>query len=372
MTECMANEEYKFYKNGDKCDSKIYFEDWETAGISPWTETTLFNTIEECCANLFWYDYNGCVGRSPATFKFDFCVDIKGLPDPQDCQSADIFANVFEAAINEGASRVAGNSSGTDPTSSDTNITKIGSVSLSKVQGSTVCGGSLSGQTFINDKTGTVPDLSASVNNTLSVCGVITVEEEICKDEACLREKYQAVKGELNNYVNDGSLTSSIVQRAYTRLPPVPELYYVMGVSASLTTQNLVLPATITGGLNLQYYRGSNLETCEQKAVFLATEVKYEKLYDCCRQHFSWNVNGCCSKGAGGCPELVSAYPTTPPVTVRYYPTWVAGQLCGSKTSDKFESWEQNYATRDECCEKHFNYGNELSICKAGTQRRKA
>ena len=94
MTECMANEEYKFYKNGDKCDSKIYFEDWETAGVSPWTETTLFNTIEECCANLFWYDYNGCVGRSPATFKFDFCVDIKGLPDPQDCQSADIFTRV--------------------------------------------------------------------------------------------------------------------------------------------------------------------------------------------------------------------------------------------------------------------------------------
>jgi hypothetical protein len=62
----------------------------------------------------------------------------------------------------------------------------------------------------------------------------------------------------------------------------VPELFNVIGISASLETQNLVLPATITGNLNLQYYRGDNLETCEQRAVFTATEVKYEKLYDGC------------------------------------------------------------------------------------------
>ena len=70
-------------------------------GSIPMDEDHSFNTIEECCANLFWYDYNGCVGRSPATFKFDFCVDIKGLPDPQDCQSADIFAKVIAAASSQ-------------------------------------------------------------------------------------------------------------------------------------------------------------------------------------------------------------------------------------------------------------------------------
>jgi hypothetical protein len=32
--------------------------------------------------------------------------------------------------------------------------------------------------------------------------------------------------------------------------------------------------ATITGDLNLQYYWDNNLETCEQKAIFTATEVK--------------------------------------------------------------------------------------------------
>jgi len=43
---------------------------------------------------LVLVDNNGCVGQSPATFNFDFCVDIKGLPDPQDCQSTDILAKV--------------------------------------------------------------------------------------------------------------------------------------------------------------------------------------------------------------------------------------------------------------------------------------
>ena len=89
-------------------------------------------------------------------------------------------------------------------------------------------------------------------------------------------------QGKLTNYINDGSLTTSIRERATTRLPPVSELFNVIGISASLETQNLVLPATITGNLNLQYYQGSNLETCAQKAVFMATEVKYEKLYDGC------------------------------------------------------------------------------------------
>ena len=39
----------------------------------------------------------------------------------------------------------------------------------------------------------------------------------------------------------------------------VPKLFNVIGISAFLETQNLVLPATITGDLNLQYYRGNNL-----------------------------------------------------------------------------------------------------------------
>ena len=262
MTQCMANEEFKFYKNEDKCDSKIFFEDWELNSPAAWTDTTLFDTVEECCANLFWFDYDACVGRSPVMFKFEFCVDIKGLTDPQDCQSADIFANVIEAAINEGTQDTVFNNTGSSGhvgniTSADTNITKIGSVSLGKVLGTTVCGGSLEGEDFINELTGAVPDLLAAANKNITVCGVITVKEQECKDVACLNEHYAAVKEELNRFVDDGDLTLAINRLSTIRLPPVPELLNVIGAPLSLTTQNLVLPATITGDINFKYFRGS-------------------------------------------------------------------------------------------------------------------
>ena len=258
MIQCMANEEFKFYKNENKCDSKIYFEDWELNAPAAWTDTTLFDTVEECCANLFWFDYDACVGQSPVMFKFEFCVDIKGVTDPQDCQSADIFANVIEAAINEGCHHTQGlsdtvfNNTGSsenvgDITSTDTNITKIGSVLLGEVRGTTVCGGSLEGEDFINDLTGTAPDLLAAANKNITVCGVITVKEEECKQVACLNELYTAVKEELHRFVDDGELTLAINRLATTRLPPVPELLNVIGAPLSLTTQNLVLTATITG-----------------------------------------------------------------------------------------------------------------------------
>jgi hypothetical protein len=385
MTQCMANEEFKFYKNGNMCDNKINFEDWELNAPAAWTDTTMFDTIEECCANMFWFDYDGCVGRSPVTFKFEFCVDIERLPNPQDCQSADIFANVIEDSINEGCYHSLGLSNITysnagssvesgDNTTADTNITRIGGVSLSKVQGSTVCGGSLAGQIFINDLTGTVANLSAAANNTLEVCGVITVKEEVCKNETCLREHYQKIKAELSHFVDDGDLSLAINRRATSRLPPVPELFNVIVVPSSLTTQNLLLPATVTGEINFKYYQGSNLETCEEKVVFKPYETSYDILYDCCKQHFQWNVNLCCTKG-GGCPEIniTSSTVTTTSSTsgqkvVLYYPTWVAGQLCGSKPADQIQSWEQSYSTRDECCEKHFNFGDDLLVCKSGNQ----
>jgi hypothetical protein len=102
MTQCMANEQFKFYKNGEICDTKIFFEDWEDNSPADWTRTTQFDTVEECCANMFWFDFDGCIGRSPVMFKFEFCVDIKGLVDPPDCQTADIFGNVIGDAVNEG------------------------------------------------------------------------------------------------------------------------------------------------------------------------------------------------------------------------------------------------------------------------------
>lgn len=297
MTQCMANEEFKFYQKGEICDTKIHFEDWESNSPAAWTDTTQFDTVEECCANEFWFDYTGCVTRSPVTFKFEFCIDIKGLVDPPDCQSADIYANVLEDAINSG--RLVGGLNNTSvDTSVDANITDIGAVTLTKVGGSTVCGGSLAGG-FINDNTGKAPNIAAAANNVTKICGVMTIEETECKQETCLRQHYQSIAKELSSYVN-GNLTEVINLGATRRLPPVPELLFVSAVRSSSSTKNLLLPATVTGVLNLGYYLGSDLNTCMTKAVFLAYDEKYDNLRDCCTAHFSWNYTGCCALG-GGC-----------------------------------------------------------------------
>jgi len=299
MTQCMANEEFKFYKNGEICDSKIHFQDWESNSPASWTETTQFDTVEECCANTFWYDYKGCVNRSPVSFKFEFCVQVKGLVNPPDCQSADIYSNVLEDAINSGDFSAGLDSTTSNNTSIDANITNIGGVTLTEIDGSTICGGSMTGG-FINDNTGILPNIEAAANNITKVCGVFTVKEEECKEEACLRDHYQSIADTLSLFTSSGNLTSTIHLLATTRLPPVPELQVVSALPTSMSTKNLLLPATVTGNLNLAYYHGSDLATCMQKAVFLPWDTKYEKLIDCCTAHFSWDLAGCCAKG-GGC-----------------------------------------------------------------------
>jgi protocatechuate 3,4-dioxygenase beta subunit len=347
ITQCMQNEEFKFYKNGEICDTKIYFEDWESNSPADWTDTTQFDTLDECCVNMFWYDIDGCMERSPVMFKFEFCVDIKGLVDPQDCQSADIYANVLEDAINAGVNLAAETEADQDLT--DANITSIGNVTLTKEKGSTICGGSMEGEDFINANTGKTPDIAAAANTVTTVCGVITVEDAVCTQEDCLREHYQNITDTMTEYINDGSFKEFLNLRAETRLPPVPELQRVSGVTGSFSSSNLLLPATITGDQNIKYYHGSDLTTCMEKTFFLETEVPYETLHECCKVAFHWDVRSCCING-GGCPELA-----IDESTVEYYPTWNPEKLCDSKPSSSFDTWEVNrFETIDECCDAFF------------------
>ena len=354
MTQCMQNEEFKFYKNGEICDTKIHFEDWESNSPADWTDTTQFDTLDECCANMFWYDIDGCMERSPVMFKFEFCVDVKGLVEPADCQSADIYANVLEDAINAGVNLDAATEEDQDLT--DANITSIGNVTLTKVDGSTICGGSLAGQAFINDKTGIVPDIEAAANTVTTVCGVITVEDAVCTEEACLMEHYQNLTQIMKQYVDDGVFTATLNDLAAVRLPPVPELQTVSGEDGSFTSNSLLLPATITGELNFKYYHGSDLSTCMEKTVFLPTETPYDTLYECCSVAFHYDIRGCCLQG-GGCEEL-----GIDSDKVEFYPTWAPDKLCDSKLSVSFDAWESNrYDTAAECCKKHF--GNQYDEC---------
>jgi len=374
----MANEEYKFYRNGEICDSKLEFEDWEMNSPAEWTDTKLFDTLDECCANLFSYDYSGCMGRSPVMFKFDFCFDIGSLLPPIDCQTADIHANVLEDAINLGLGE-----------GSDANITRIGDASLTKVEGSTQCGGSLEGQDFINDLTGTIgqPDLSDLPDST-TVCGVITTESYDCTADECLNDIYQGIIDSLNVYV-DSEFTTNLNSLATTRLPPVEELQIAEGITGSLSTYNLLLPSTISSQLGDRKYFKDN-DSCGQKTAFATWETKYDTLLDCCSANFNWQLDQCCADG-GGCGSndpstTTSATTTESPVTtsstvqtttespitsttsstvqsttdvtttsvpvLRFFAdqSFGADKLCNLKPLSEFESWEEPYTELKDCC----------------------
>jgi len=378
MTQCMTNEQFQFFKiDGDKCDSKIYFEDWESNSgelTTGWTDTTLFDTVEECCANTVWFNYDECVASSPITFKFDFCVEVQGLVEPTDCQSADIYANVLEDSINEGAAHQANqNATETDGVTrrldhfqTDANITKIGGVSLSKVEGSTVCGGTLGGQGFINDLTGTTPDIEAAADTVTSVCGVITVEDDQgCTTEECLMQHYNDVHQEMTEFVNNGDLTLTIKRQATERLPPVPELQFTFALPFTLTTQNLLLPASISGDIDRSYIpwtpnRGAGQSCYEFPTIGVREGTpKYSTLQECCEQHHSWQVESCCANGPGGCPDLgVRSLREEGPY---FYPTWEKRKLCSSKMAlEPYDSPEMHFQSLEECCDEYFpGFDNE-------------
>jgi hypothetical protein len=211
--------------------------------------------------------------------------------------------------------------------------------------GSTVCGGSLEGQAFINEQTGSNPDIEAAAGTSRHVCGVMTVEAgDDCKDEECLNSQFEQVKQALLT----GDVKATINNKAKTRLPPVPELQHV-GV-ANLTVYDLLIPPTISGDFDMRYFFGTDLTTCQAKPTlaFKAADVRYETLHSCCVQHFSWDISGCCVHG-GGCAELPVA-----DAVDGYYPTWDQSELCAYKSS--FETWEERFDTIEECCTAKFSY----------------
>ena len=286
----MSNEEYKFYRNGEICDTKIDFEDWELNSPADWTDTTLFDTKDKCCTNLFPYDYSGCMERSPVLFKFDFCLEVGSLLPPVDCQTADIYANVMESSINVGLGD-----------SSDANITRVGDATLTKVDGSTECGGSLANQDFINDLTGTTQVLSDVPDTLTTICGVITTESYDCTDDTCLQDMHDAIVTSLNNYVNTGGFTVNLQMLATTREPPVPSLQVAEGQIGTLTTSNLLLPTTMSEQLgDLMYAKDG--EQCVTKTAFATWEIQYSTLQECCLDNFNYKLDECCTTG-GGCDD---------------------------------------------------------------------
>lgn len=49
IQQCMGNQKPMWYKNGEVCDQKVYFEDWESKYTpGSWDSSSQFETLQEC------------------------------------------------------------------------------------------------------------------------------------------------------------------------------------------------------------------------------------------------------------------------------------------------------------------------------------
>jgi hypothetical protein len=88
----------------------------------------------------------------------------------------------------------------------------------------------------------------------------------------------------------------------------------------------------------------------------LGDVMYFDTLDTCCANMFWYDMDGCIARSS----KLVEDSSKISKVaTTRFYPTYVAGKLCHSKT--KFDSWEQSYTSLQECCKAHFNW--DLTAC---------
>merc|ERR1711897_118909 len=78
----------------------------------------------------------------------------------------------------------------------------------------------------------------------------------------------------------------------------------------TLTTQDLLLPASISGDIDKSYIPWTPDQGAGQSCYEFPTigvregTPKYSTLRECCEQHHSWQVESCCANGPGGCPDL--------------------------------------------------------------------
>ena len=77
-----------YYSNGEYCDSKTDFLNHELNSMQ-WTETTLFETLLECCKFKFWWKMDECMDKSPKEITFNLSIDMVNLVVSNVCQDVD-------------------------------------------------------------------------------------------------------------------------------------------------------------------------------------------------------------------------------------------------------------------------------------------
>ena len=93
----------------------------------------------------------------------------------------------------------------------------------------------------------------------------------------------------------------------------------------------------------------------------------FDTLDECCATSFWYDMEGCLERSRiaefqpltafDGKLSLVSVLAEFQPIHTdvpRFYPTYISGQLCHSKSS--FDSWEQSHETLKDCCEALFSW----------------
>ena len=90
----------------------------------------------------------------------------------------------------------------------------------------------------------------------------------------------------------------------------------------------------------------------------------FSSLDECCANIFWYDMEGCIARShvADFQPlteeEVLSLeYSSVVSDVPRFYPTFISGQLCHSKTS--FDAWEESHDTLKECCQTHFSWDYE-------------
>ncbi|KAL7536874.1 hypothetical protein ACHAXR_007451 [Thalassiosira sp. AJA248-18] len=288
----LDNDAIKFYKNGEMCDASASLGGWASRSTA---DSTHFDTLDECCANVFWYDIDGCFSRSRVAFQFEICVDISGFVEHSNCPLDEIQA--IERVMQQGL----GNNS-------ELALVEFGSAMLTNIGGETKCIGPTLNQDLLTTQ---LRGLADPNETTLNVCGVVVTKEAECREEGCLKDSFDRVEGPFREYFDNGEFASALHSFAEDNLHPLLGLRAIEVVGSSFATRKLLLPSTVTSS-----------KPIEDEATLLA-------------------------------------YSATTADTPRFYPTYISGQLCHSKTL--FDSWEESFGTLKECCESFFSW--DYDVC---------
>lgn len=283
----MANEHPLYYSTGEICDQKVYFE-FHEAKYTPadWSTSDLFDTLEQCCVNKFWWNKEECLANSPQEVTFVFTVDIANLCEPTICQDADIIANALVKVLESEPNSILVHGL-------RANVTTIGDVTLVRNydNGNPECGGSLSGSSFLGGTDG-----RTKVEDPTGCVSPITVEvRKKCYDsktEAEFDNLVAFITSIFTDYFASGDFTTEVRQWAYQRVPMISQLFYAQVLADTFEMIDIINPyAPKEGAL---YYPDWSVQppTCSNDGMedpYMQASPKYylfETAEECCAAHF--------------------------------------------------------------------------------------